>query len=1016
MITRAPLLLRGGGALGVALALLAVVPVGSAAAAPATVVRSVAVRSAVAGATAAGCTDVLVVGIDGNGEHPRSGRRFGPTLDTLTRSYVSSLSGTRSVRVQRIAGRMPALSTLTSGARRHKTAGAAIRTAAVRRWARPVGATVNRATPWITASLRRCPAQQLVLAGYAQGASVAHRILLRIARQGLLGQVTAAVLVSDPDRRRGTRATRDGDPVAPRARRGIISLRLGGVADVPARRGTYASWEICAAHDLVCDPSATSVSRAASIARSYAGGGHVDGAIKRIRSTLSSRTRWWPVPSPTRRVVAATEGRPVRVQLAAAAVAAVQHGLRWQAVGALPAGLSLSATGLLTGTAPAPGVRTITYTVAGTTPRTPARTGTLVLTIAGRVVGVSSGGQTSCETRTDHTVWCWGRNDYGQLGIGTTTSSATPRQLPGDDWAQVSTSGSTTCGVRTDHTLYCWGLNDYDQTGRTQTETGGAAPVTKPLKVGTSAAWKQVAVGWSHACGVRTDGQLYCWGQNLRGQLGLGTTGAAKPTPQRVGTGSTWTSVVSGGWHSCAIRTDGTAWCWGDNALGGLGIGTTTTQPSPAQVGAATDWRSLSASFGGTCGIRGSGDLYCWGKNRSGEVGDATTTDRTAPVKVSGSGWLAVAAGDGSTCALDATGRPWCWGDNRYQQASTGAVSRAATPARRGTATGLTAIAAGWLHYCAVGSDVSCWGSNEVGQLGTAAVTAKATPATTAIPAPEQQRLDAMGPAQVAQHDLGDRPAVSAAAQAATAPTSVRVMTYNVLGSNHTKPGGDAAEYAPARLRTEWESAIIAADSSGLVGTQEAQPDQIADFGQALGGAYTIYPGSAQGYDATPQSLMFRTSAWTRVWQDSISIPFESGWRPQPVVRLKNKATGAQLYFVNVHFTPGSATARHNDRVKAMDVLVAEITTLEKDKLPIVLTGDFNEKDWVYCQITSRTDLRAASGGTNVGGKCTPPSSERVDWIFGTGGSWSAYSLGDGPEIQRTSDHAVQLSTLTLGG
>lgn len=1019
MRRRAPLLLRSGGAFVVLLAALMVVPA----------LSTRTGEGPLALQAASTCADVLLIGADGNGERPRAGHHFGPTLDTVTRGYLSRLQPTRTVEVERVSGRTAPLTTLTRTARRHRPARPAIRVRAVRRWMASVDPAVRRTLPVVTAALRGCPEEQLVLVGYAQGAAVAHRLLLKLAKGGLLSRVTAAVLFSDPDKRVRTKAARDGDPVAPRSHQGIASLRLRGVPDVPRPRGSSTSWEVCARDDLVCDPSRTTLRRAVSVARSYAGNGHVDPALARVRSALVTSTRWWPVPTPRRRIVATTEGTPVRVQLSASTAAGVRDGLRWGPVGSLPTGLTLSASGLLSGTAPV-GVHTLTYTVRGTSPSTPPRTGRVVVTVGGRTVSLSSGGQTSCETRSDGTAWCWGRNDYGQFGNGTTTGSASPKQVSGTGWTQVSTSGATTCGVKSDHTLYCWGLNDYAQTGR-----AASGPVTRPQRVGTSSRWRQVAVAWSHACGVRTNGELYCWGQNLRGQLGIGSTGSAKATPRRVGTDSTWASVTAGGWHTCATRTDGSAWCWGDNALGELGIGTTTRHSSPARVGTADDWQALTASWGGTCGLRGAGALYCWGKNRHGEVGDGTTTDRTSPVRVgSRSTWLDVSAGDGSTCALDDSGRPWCWGDNRYGQSAavppatdttdttgttgtTGTATTVPEPTLRSNATGLTRISAGWLHYCAAAAAVTCWGSDDVGQLGTAGDSSSrqapsVQPAPT-IPASEQRRLDTMTPAEVAHHDLAARPEVPerVAATTAAARTSVRVMTYNVLGSNHTQPGADADEFAPARLRAEWSAGLITHTGAALVGTQEAQPDQIGDFDEALGGRYAIYPGTAQGYDATPQSLMFRDSAWTRVWQDSISIPFMSGWRPQPVVRLKNTASGAQLYLINVHFSPGS---QQDDRQKAMDILVAEIKTLRKDGLPILLTGDFNEKSWVFCQITGRTDLRAAKGGSNDG-TCEPPSGMRVDWIFGVGGSWSSYHLVDGAEVRRTTDHALQYATFTVG-
>lgn len=964
--------------------------------------------AAVQAGSGVACADVLVVGIDGNGERPAPGHRFGRTVDGVTRVYTSRTIATgRTVRTYRIGAWTPTLSTLTRGALRNRGARIALRTPSVRRWMAPVRAAVDRAAPTVAGMLRTCPSQQLVLVGYAQGAAIAHRVLLRLAGAGLGDRVTGAALVSDPYRRIGTAATIDGDPAAPRRRGGVASLRLSPVDDVPAPSGTYRPWEICTSGDLVCDTNGLPVRTSASIASSYVRPGHAGPVVLRLRTNLVTASQAWPVPASRQQLIRATKGQPVSVQLLAAGGA---HPV-WTASSPLPAGLSLSPSGLLSGTPTQSGLSTVTVGVAGSDPTTPAATGSLVLTIAGDVVALSSGGQTTCETRSDGTARCWGRNDYGQFGNGTRTGGTTPAAVSGTGWAQVSTSGSTTCGVKVDHSLYCWGLNNYGQTGRAR-----SGPLTTPARVGTSNDWDQVAVAWSHACAVRRSGQLFCWGQNLRGQLGIGSVGGLRSAPTQVVGGGSWTSVEVGGWHSCGIRTDGSAWCWGDNDFGALGDGTTARRDHPVAVAGGRSWRALSVGWGTVCGITGTQDLACWGRNRNGEVGDGTTAAHFTPYQVgSGKLWLSVAAGEGSTCAVDSSGVPVCWGQNRYGQTSTAGTTSVWTPTARAQYVGLTEVAAGWLSYCALGSGTDCWGNGEAGSLGGTATrtSARATTTNPAIPLSEQRQLDTMSPAEVAQHDLAARPTVSARTVRRTTATttSFRVMTENVLGSNHTAPGSDAQEYAPARLRAEWETGLIQQFGPSLLGTQEAQPDQIGDFTTTLGSTYTIYPGASQGYTATPQSLMFRTSSWSQVWRTSISIPFVGGWRPQPIVRLHNTATGAEVYFVNVHFAPGGM---QDARVKAMNILVAELKTLAKDKLPIVLAGDFNQKAWVFCQITGRTALRAASGGSN-NGTCIPPRRMRVDWLFGSGGSWSAYHLSDGTEVNRTSDHAIQYATFTVG-
>jgi len=134
-----------------------------------------------------------------------------------------------------------------------------------------------------------------------------------------------------------------------------------------------------------------------------------------------------------------------------------------------------------------------------------------------------------------------------------------------------------TCATRTDGTLWCWGDNGYGQLGT------GTTYQTAPVQVGSTTTWSKVGAGDFTACASRTDGSLWCWGNNMAGQLGDGTT-TSRSTPTRVGTATAWTTGLVVGYHTCGIRTDGGLWCWGNNANSQLGDGTTTQRPSPAQV------------------------------------------------------------------------------------------------------------------------------------------------------------------------------------------------------------------------------------------------------------------------------------------------------------------------------------------------------------------------------------------------------------------------------------------------
>jgi alpha-tubulin suppressor-like RCC1 family protein len=132
-------------------------------------------------------------------------------------------------------------------------------------------------------------------------------------------------------------------------------------------------------------------------------------------------------------------------------------------------------------------------------------------------------------------------------------------------------------------------------------------------------------------------GTAWCWGHNSDAELGDGTT-TDSSTPVQVGTATNWTTIsaAAGGYHSCGVRGDGTAWCWGQNSGGELGDGTTTDSSTPVQVGTATNWTTISAAVAISCGVRSDGTAWCWGNNAFGQLGDGTTTTRVTPTQVVG--------------------------------------------------------------------------------------------------------------------------------------------------------------------------------------------------------------------------------------------------------------------------------------------------------------------------------------------------------------------------------------------
>jgi endonuclease/exonuclease/phosphatase family metal-dependent hydrolase len=227
----------------------------------------------------------------------------------------------------------------------------------------------------------------------------------------------------------------------------------------------------------------------------------------------------------------------------------------------------------------------------------------------------------------------------------------------------------------------------------------------------------------------------------------------------------------------------------------------------------------------------------------------------------------------------------------------------------------------------------------------------------------------------------------------------------NELGSQHTAPSGDEPWMAPGRIRAEWASTYYRLKDASLIGTQESQPDQIVALDAATRHEYKFFPGNSIGYAGAPQSLMWHRSDWKMTWHSTISIPFTSGWRPQPIVELQQRSTGATLYFLNVHFS--ARRAGQAQRNKSMKILLAAIHKLKGDGIPILLTGDFNQIATAFCPITAKTPLVAATGGSNSGGRCTLPKGARIDWIFGSKGVFSHPLMDYSAQIQRTTDHHV---------
>lgn len=953
------------------------------------------------------CGDLLVVTIDGNGQGSK-GDSGAVTGKIASRLEAQATSQGRRVSVERMRISTPRNSVLLSS--RRAAAVKAVSKAGLKKWRKPIQNGVKQTRKLVNDRLAQCAEQQVVLVGYAQGAAVAHRVAQDVAKAGRLANVAAVVTVSDPYRVKKSSAGKAlGNPGAKRGSVGVLTRFAKSVGDVPAATPTFRVISVCHQGDVVCDPSKTRGKRALALSGySVKGSGKV---LKDAADRASTQVARWPVPQGTQITVNGSE--PFSQQLAVGGGSASAPAAVWTPV-QVPAGLSLSSSGLLSGTLSTPGFHEVIYTVAGTNPVTTAKTGRLVVVVRAESGALSAGGQTTCEVREDGTAWCWGRNDFGQVGDNTRTTALSAVQVPGTDWARISSGGATTCAVKKDGTLWCWGLNNFGQLGGAD-----AATVAVPRQVGTATTWKDVQAGWFHSCGIQTDGSLWCWGQNQDGQLGNGSTAKRSLAPVLVAGGATWSSVSPGGWHTCGVTTGGAAMCWGQNVAGQLGDASNLRRIRPTQVAGGGQFTQISSTWLRSCAVTAAGGVSCWGDNANGELGNGTRTDSNRPVAaaVGGETYAQVAAGVTSTCASATSGAVKCWGDNRYGQLGpgTGGIGSSPTPIASGaTATGAL-VTSGWFHACASGT--GCWGADDWAQAGRGALTPIPMPTKPAPTWPQGSQLTtaqvrSMGAGKIARAVLAGRPGVSARARGKRAGASFKVMTFNVLGTQHTSPTGTRPGWAPGRVRVEWSKKIIQDRDSTLVGMSEPQPDQIDGLNHAFNGAWTSYPGNTMGYDAAPQSVMWKDSDWEFVWGNTASMPFMRESRRQPVVRLRHRSSGQEIYWINAHLSPGKM---QDDRDKGMAIISALVKELDKDGLPVLVTGDLNEHAKAFRRIACPNKMNAAVGGKSTGNKCVLPKGMRVDWVFGKRGSFASTLVDVSPLVRRTTDHAVVSSTFTVG-
>lgn len=335
------------------------------------------------------------------------------------------------------------------------------------------------------------------------------------------------------------------------------------------------------------------------------------------------------------------------------------------------------------------------------------------------VASIAAGEHHSCAA-VNGSALCWGDNGFGQLGVGYgTTVAVTPQPVSGlsSGVSRITAGASHTCALTAGGAVSCWGDNGFGQVGDAFPPL---SPVYTPFALPSLASGVvDLSAGSSHSCAALANGEARCWGANDAAQLGDGTT-TNRSTPVAVGGLSGDVVAIAGGRrHACALIVGGDVQCWG---TGWLGDGGSSLESPPVTVSGLSNVDAIAVGDDHSCALA-AGAVSCWGENGNGQLGDGTTTDRDLPVSVSGlpGGIVAIAAGDDHTCAASGSGDAFCWGDNLQGQLGDGTTTDRHLPvAVAGLPGGVTALAGGTGHSCAIAATGSlwCWGDHSWGQLG----------------------------------------------------------------------------------------------------------------------------------------------------------------------------------------------------------------------------------------------------------------------------------------------------------
>jgi alpha-tubulin suppressor-like RCC1 family protein len=384
------------------------------------------------------------------------------------------------------------------------------------------------------------------------------------------------------------------------------------------------------------------------------------------------------------------------------------------------------------------------------------------------------GGRFSAAIRYDGTLWTWGANGNGELGLSDITNRSTLVQVGTENyWNQIATGPNNTLAIKTDGTLWACGYNTSGQLGLSDTTSrssfvqvgslsnwskvacgysaiamktdgtlwgwgsylgnGLGSNSSSPVQIGSDTNWSQISFARYHAVAIKNDNTLWSWGYNPNGQIGNNSVNNVT-TPIQIGAENYWSKVACGGYTTAAIQSNGTLWLWGRNTHGQLGLSDTTDRSSPVQVGTLSNWFQVSCGYSHTAAIKTDGTIWSWGRNNNGQLGQFNTTDRSSPVQItfnliSPNNWTSISTGFNFTQVINSDNFIWNCGYNTQGQLGNNSTSNRSFLAQL---TGTSAIATNWskitsgLNYTlAIKTDGTLWswGNNSFGQLGVSDVT-----------------------------------------------------------------------------------------------------------------------------------------------------------------------------------------------------------------------------------------------------------------------------------------------------